>query len=98
MTVREAIPATSISRMQLPSGWIECDCVWHSQRLIVELDGHAFHRTPAAYERDRLRDRELHAVGLTVVRVTWRQLVRDAESLRRDLRRLLERPASPRVQ
>jgi very-short-patch-repair endonuclease len=78
--------------------WIECDCVWRAQRLIVELDGHAFHRTPAAYERDRLRDRELHAAGWTVVRVTWRQIARDPETLRRDLRRLLDRTALPRVE
>jgi hypothetical protein len=51
---------------------LECDCVWRPQRLIVELDGRAFHATAAAFERDRARDRRLQVAGWAVVRVTWR--------------------------
>jgi very-short-patch-repair endonuclease/predicted transcriptional regulator of viral defense system len=76
--------------------WIECDCVWRAQRLIVELDGHAFHSTPGAFERDRERDRFLHAAGWRVIRVTWRQLELDAEALSADLARLLGASGSPR--
>ncbi len=71
--------------------WFECDCVWRPQRLIVELDGHKFHATAAAFERDRARDRALAAAGWRVVRVTWRQLGREPESLAADLRVLLGR-------
>jgi very-short-patch-repair endonuclease len=53
----------------------EVDLLWPSQRLIVEVDGYAFHSSRQAFERDRLRDARLHAAGYTVIRITWRQLV-----------------------
>jgi very-short-patch-repair endonuclease len=59
--------------------------VWRRERLVVELDGRAFHDTAAAFERDRVRDRSLIAQGWRVIRVTWRQLVRSPERLARDL-------------
>jgi very-short-patch-repair endonuclease len=67
---------------------VEADCLWRRQRLIVELDGGAAHRTRAAFEADRERDRRLQVAGWRVVRVTWRQLD-DPASLLVDLRRLL---------
>ena len=68
---------------------IEADCVWPEARVIVELDGRAFHDTATAFEADRARDRALAAHGWIVVRVTWRQLQRDSLQLARDLRALL---------
>jgi very-short-patch-repair endonuclease len=73
----------------------ECDCVWRRQRLIVELDGRAYHSTAAAFERDRARDRRLQAAGWIVVRVTWRQLREDPESVIADLGALLARGIKP---
>jgi very-short-patch-repair endonuclease len=69
---------------------IEADCLWSSQRLIVELDGGRAHRTRAAFESDRERDRHLQTAGWRVVRVTWRQLD-EPQALLADLRRLLLR-------
>lgn len=80
--------------IEVQGRWIEADCVWHEQRVIVELDGHATHRTAAAYERDRARDRALNAAGWRVVRVTWRQLHQDADALAADLGALLARSVS----
>jgi REase_MTES_1575 len=77
-------------RIQVGGPWIEADCVWRRQRLVVELEGAATHGTSAAYERDRARDRSLHAAGWRVVRVTWRQLHRDADQRAADLRGLLK--------
>jgi hypothetical protein len=71
---------------------LECDCVWRAARLAVELDGHAFHGTPTAYERDRARDRALSAAGWRVVRVTWNQLQRERRALSADLEVLLSGP------
>jgi hypothetical protein len=71
--------------------WIECDCVWRGQRLVVELDGRAVHDTADAFERDRARDRRLNAAGWRVVRVTWRQLRDEPEVLATDLRAVLSR-------
>jgi very-short-patch-repair endonuclease len=72
----------------------EVDCVWPEQRLIVELDGHAFHAPTHAFEADRARDRRLEAAGWHVIRVTWRQLHEEPELLETDLRQLLGQPTS----
>jgi hypothetical protein len=66
--------------------WIEPDCMWREQRLIVELDGRATHATRSAFESDRARDRRLVAAGWRVVRVTWRQLHDEPEAVAQDLR------------
>lgn len=52
----------------------EVDLFWPEQRLIVEVDGFAFHSSREAFERDRARDAELVALGHRVVRITWRQI------------------------
>ena len=59
----------------------EVDFLWPAERLIVEVDGYAFHSTRTAFERDRLRDADLQARGYRVIRVTWRQLVDESEAV-----------------
>ena len=73
---------------------IEVDCLWREQRVVVELDGHASHATRATFESDRARDRMLAVAGHSVVRVTWRHLHREADSLDDDLRALLRLPGA----
>ena len=67
----------------------EVDCLWPEHRLIVELDAFETHGSNASFERDRKRDRALQAAGLTVIRVTARQLVDEPAAIRADLARLL---------
>jgi hypothetical protein len=67
----------------------ECDCLWRPQRLVVELDGRAWHDTALAFERDRVRDRRLAAVGWRVIRVTWGQLRDEPRAIAADLSALL---------
>lgn len=87
---RAALPRPVVNRaVRLGDRWIEADCIWMRERLIVELDGHAFHSTRGAFERDRSRDRALQAHGWKVIRITWRQLRDEAPALVADLRRLL---------
>ena len=62
-------------------GRFEVDLLWRTERLIVEVDGYAFHGGRAAFERDRRRDAELQAAGWRVVRVTWRQLVHEPDGV-----------------
>jgi hypothetical protein len=71
--------------------FFEIDCLWREQRLAVELDGRATHRTARAFERDREKDRLLLVDGWHMVRITWRQLRDDAPAVVADLRRLLRR-------
>ncbi len=59
----------------------EVDLLFADQRLVVEVDGYAFHRTRAAFERDRRRDADLVAAGYRVIRVTWRQLTTEREAV-----------------
>jgi len=67
----------------------EVDCLWRAQRLVVEVDGYAFHSSPTAFERDRLRDAEIEDADYRVRRVTWRQLTQDPSGVERRLRRAL---------
>jgi very-short-patch-repair endonuclease len=75
--------------LQIGDLWIEADCVWLDQRVIVELDGRGAHGTRKAFESDRARDRAATVAGWRVIRVTWRQLCDDQDALARDLRTLL---------
>lgn len=59
----------------------EVDVLFAEQRLVIEMDGYAFHRTRAAFERDRRRDADLAAAGYRVVRITWRQLSTEPEAV-----------------
>jgi Protein of unknown function (DUF559) len=52
----------------------EVDGVWPHHDLVVELDSYRFHSSRAAFERDRERDAELHALGVATVRFTYRQV------------------------
>lgn len=72
----------------------EVDFAWREERLIVELDGFAYHGTRAAFERDRARDRRLQAAGWRVVRITWRQLRDERRAVAAELAALLRRAAS----
>lgn len=78
-------PATNVP-IEVNGVWIEPDCTWREQRLIVELDGNATHATRSAFESDRARDRALVAAGWRVMRITWRQLHDEPQALTRDLR------------
>jgi very-short-patch-repair endonuclease len=53
----------------------EVDFVWPELKLIVEVDGYAFHSSRAAFERDRRRDARLTAAGYRVVRLTYAQVL-----------------------
>lgn len=52
----------------------EVDLLWRAERVVVEADGHAFHASRAAIERDRRRDALLTAPGHRVLGFTWRQV------------------------
>jgi very-short-patch-repair endonuclease len=51
------------------------DVVFERARLVVEVDGLAFHITPERFQRDRIRQNLLVTAGWTVLRFTWRDLV-----------------------
>ena len=55
----------------------EVDFLWREAGLVVEVDGFQFHSSRDAFERDRRRDADLQSQGLSVLRVTWRQVVQE---------------------
>lgn len=73
----------------------EVDFLWRNERLVVETDGHEHHGTRSAFERDRARDARLTALGYRVVRVTYRQLVRERDVVACRLEALLAGGSGP---
>ena len=72
-------------------GRYKVDFLWREQRLIVEIDGFAFHGSRTSFEGDRRRDADLHTAGWRVVRFTWRQLTTERERVIATLAALLTR-------
>lgn len=67
-------------RVNAPLHGFEVDFLWSAERLVVEVDGYAYHASAHAFERDRRRDARLTAAGLRVIRVTWNDVVRHPEA------------------
>lgn len=59
------------------------------QKTIVELDGHAFHSTREALQRDKARDRELQAAGYSVLRFTYDDVWGDADAAAEQVHRFM---------
>lgn len=68
----------------------EVDCLWRAERVVVEIDGYAYHGSRHAFERDRRRDAALLAGGFRVLRVSWRQVTRTPEALLVTVTRMLD--------
>lgn len=83
--------AVPIPAMNVMVGGYMVDALWQHARVIVELDGHTAHATPAAAEDDRRRDLTLRSAGYTVLRYTWRQVTREPELVAADLAAALTR-------
>lgn len=73
-------------RIRLPEvnakvGRYKADFYWRTEGVIVEVDGYRYHRGRWAFERDHQRDAEHQSMGLLVIRITWRQLMREPEAV-----------------
>jgi predicted transcriptional regulator of viral defense system len=86
------LPAPSVN--VLVEG-LEVDAFWPKQRLVVEVDGFAHHRSRSAFEADRARDVRLRLAGYEVLRFTYRQVVSDPLRVATAVGALL-RPQAPR--
>ena len=78
-----------IPEVNVAVGGMTVDALWRDQRVIVELDGKGNHGTPAQIARDHDRDLRLRALGFTVLRYAWEQLMRRPDLVLTDLRRAL---------
>ena len=59
------------------------DFAYEERLAFFETDSIRWHMDPVAFERDREKQNRAHALGWTVYRITWRQLLDDPESVRR---------------
>ncbi|WP_200933222.1 MULTISPECIES: endonuclease domain-containing protein [unclassified Sphingomonas] len=83
-------------------GRYRVDFILKDARLIIELDGHAYHSTKEQFERDAIRQRYLTRAGYSVIRFTGREVNRDPASCVREVRetykeRMQRAPARYRV-
>ena len=70
--VREAgLPPPQVN--VLVEGFV-VDAYWPSARLVVELQGYAYHSDRDAFERDHARLARLKLAGYEVLALTWRQV------------------------
>ena len=65
------------------------DFCWPLERLVVELDGRAWHAIQATWGADHDRDLALRMAGYATCRYTRRQLVRTPQLVAADVRRAL---------
>ena len=87
---RERLPTPQVN--VLVEGFL-VDACWPGRRVVVELDGYAFHRGARSFERDRERLIRLRMAGYDVLPFTHRQVTKSAGWVGEVLRRCLsERP------
>lgn len=79
---------TAIRAAELPEpetnvklGKWEVDFLWREARLAVEVDAYSTHSSPWAFERDRRKDADLAAMGLSVQRFTAQRVEHDLDSV-----------------
>ena len=90
---RHGLPAPSTNV------WVagqEVDAAWLDRRVVVELDSYDFHRSRAAFERDRVRSADLEVAGFRPIRITSRRMTREPQALRAHLLSLLAVRGAPR--
>jgi len=87
-TERHGLPRPEVN--QRVAGY-EVDMLWRHERVVVELDGWAYHGAKAQFDRDRDKDAALLAAGFPVVRVTWERLMRAPDREANRLRRVTNR-------
>lgn len=85
---RHALPTP---RRQVPLGSDDAligrvDFLFEHARLVVEVDGRAFHAQRMVQRRDRRRDLELLNAGWRVLRLTWHDLTVDGDDIAERLR------------
>ena len=73
LAVRQQVRVAGVGRVDMVVG----------DRLVIEVDGRAYHSDPRAFERDRRRDALLVARGYTVLRFSYRQVMFEWDFVRR---------------
>lgn len=67
------------------------DACYPDLKLAIEVDGFETHSTPEAFQHDRTRQNELVALGWTVLRFTWHDVLRCASHVARTIEQAIKR-------
>lgn len=70
------------------------DAAYPDTRLAIEVDGFSAHSSPDAFQRDRTRQNRLVALGWTVLRFTWADIVQRRGQVATTIREAMERLAA----
>jgi hypothetical protein len=94
---RAGIPRPSVNEWIAIAGEeMQCDFVWHAERVIVEVDGWATHRTRKAFQDDRRRDRLLRLHRWDPLRFTWDDIDKTPRHVEEVTRAILATPSRRR--
>ncbi len=72
------------------------DMLFGDAKLVIEIDGHAYHSDDIAFQRDRSRQNRLAGAGFTILRFTWDDIVNRPAEVVTILRQMLARLGSSR--
>ena len=88
---RAGISGWSVNtRLALPGGHeVFPDFTFRQQRVLIEVDGWAWHHSPERFARDRQRQNALVLAGWTVLRFTWFDLTQRPAAVLAEIRAAL---------
>ncbi|CAN5590356.1 type IV toxin-antitoxin system AbiEi family antitoxin domain-containing protein [soil metagenome] len=72
-----------------PIGRYKVDVAFTDDKLVIEVDGWAFHSDPATFREDRARQNQIALLGWQVLRFTWFDLTEQPERVIAEIRRVL---------
>jgi very-short-patch-repair endonuclease len=67
------------------------DIAFDRERLVVEVDGWAYHSSPDRFQRDRERQNRLMRAGWRVLRFTWRDVTQRPHYVVAEIHAMLSR-------
>ncbi len=92
---RAGLPAPAVQHEVWEGGRFvaRIDAAYPHQKVAIEVDGFGPHSTPEAFQRDRTRQNRLVALGWTVLRFTWDDVVRRPAEVAQTIAEALKRAA-----
>lgn len=93
MARRHDVPAPMIQYEVWHAGRFiaRIDAAYPEHKLAIEVDGFRYHSSPEAFQRDRTRQNRLVALGWTVLRFTWDDVVRRPHIVAKAIREAVNR-------
>ena len=83
---RLPLPAQQHTIRRQRAGFARVDFVYPEHRLVIEVDGFAWHGSRQSWQQDLLRQNDLVAAGFKVLRYTWRDISTEGAAVVETLR------------